>query len=48
MDKKTPKHDTTPKDPKVPAIDAVSDQFKNSKGSTSIVPVASPWISPPD
>lgn len=48
MKKDQPKHPGQPRDPRIPAIRAEDGDLKNSMGSTSVVPVAAPWILPPD
>ena len=46
MEEKKPKQE--PKDPKLPQVRAEYPPYENSMGTTSVVPVAAPWILPPD
>lgn len=48
MKSKKTDNDMKPRDPKLPPLRADDPRYENSMGTTSVVPVAAPWILPPD
>lgn len=48
MEKEKPQKQNEPKDPKLPVVNAEYTQPENSTNSMGVIPIAAPWIIPPD